>query len=265
MTATYTIDGGAAGKARLDVLSAVCAPGTDALLDRIGIRGGARCLDVGCGGGHVTRELALRVGEDGFVTGIDLDETVLELARVDTDTAGITNVEFLRGEASELPAASYDVVYARCLLSHVESPAGVVDAIAAALVPGGVAIVEDIDFRGYFCEPPLPAHDRYVDLYRETVRRRGGNADLGPALPGLLAGAGLEQIAVSVSQACAVTGESKLIPPLTLERIADAVVAEGVATLEEVTGAVRDLYAHAEDPATVMGMPRLVQAWGRKP
>ncbi len=262
MTATYTIDGGVAGKARLDVLAAVCAPGTNALLDRVGIPSGARCLDVGCGGGHVTRELARRAGEDGFATGIDLDATVLELARLDADAAGVGNVEFLRREAGELEPASYDVVYARCLLSHVESPAGVVDAMAAALAPGGVAIVEDVDFRGYFCEPPLAAHDRYVDLYRETVRRRGGNADLGPALPGLLDGAGLERIEVMVSQACAVTGDPKLIPPLTLERIAAAVVCEAVASAGEVEAAVRALYAHAEDPTTVMGMPRLVQSWG---
>lgn len=62
MTATYMIDGDATGKARLDVLSAVCAPGTNALLDRVGVPKAAHCLDVGCGGGHISRELARRVG-----------------------------------------------------------------------------------------------------------------------------------------------------------------------------------------------------------
>jgi hypothetical protein len=91
-------------------------------------------------------------------------------------------------------------------------------------------IVEDIDFAGCFCYPPCSAHDRYVELYRETVRRRGGNADLGPALPACLRRATLEDVGVAVSQACALPGDAKLIPPLTLERIADAVVGEGVAT-----------------------------------
>jgi len=265
MTASYTIDGGRAGKARLDVLSRVCQPGTVALLDRVGVRGGGRCLDVGCGGGHVARELARRVGAGGCVVGIDVDDVVLDLARADAAALCVANVEFRHADARALEASSYDLVYARCLLSHVDGPGAVVASFFDALRPGGAAVVEDIDFTGYFCCPPSAAHDRYVALYRETVRRRGGNADLGPSLPGLLAQAGFEAVDVAVSQACGLTGEAKLIPPLTLERIADAVVGEGVATTGEVADAVAALYAQAADPATVMGMPRVVQAWGRKP
>lgn len=265
MTASYTIDGGQAGKARLDVLSRVCEPGTATLFDRVGLAPGGRCLDVGCGGGHVSRELARRLGPDGFVVGIDVDDVVLDLARTDTAAQGLSNVEFRHADARALEASCYDVVYARCLLSHVDDPGVVVGSFFDALRPGGVAVVEDIDFRGYFCWPPSAAHDRYVELYRETVRRRGGNADLGPSLPGLLAQAGFDQVGVSVSHACGVVGEPKLIPPLTLERIADAVVREGVAPADEVAAAVAALYAEAADPTTVMGMPRVVQAWGRKP
>jgi SAM-dependent methyltransferase len=263
--AAYTIDGGQAGKARLDVLARVCAPGTTALLDRLGVGSGARCVDIGCGGGHVTRELALRVGSTGSVVGVDLDATVVELARADATAAQIANIEFRIADAVSLEPSTYDVAYARCLLSHVDEPGRVAAAMMDALIPSGRVIVEDVDFTGYFCRPPLPAHDKYVAFYRETVRRRGGNADLGPELPRILLDAGFVDVGVAVSHACALDGEPKLIPPLTLERISGAVVAEGVADAEEVAQAVGELYVHAEDPTTVMGMPRLVQAWGRKP
>lgn len=49
MTTGYAIAGGVAGKQRLDVLARVMAPDTMALLDRIGLREGQRCVDVGCG------------------------------------------------------------------------------------------------------------------------------------------------------------------------------------------------------------------------
>jgi hypothetical protein len=52
------------------------------------------------------------------------------------------------------------------------------------------------------------------------------------------------------------------MPPLTLERITDAVVSEEVASADEVAQTVAELYAYAADPTTVMGMPRVVQAWG---
>jgi SAM-dependent methyltransferase len=265
MAAKYTIDGGRAGKARLDVLARVCAPGTMALLDRVGIPAGATCLDLGCGGGHVARELAVRVGPLGRVIGVDFDATVIELARRDTAAAGPANVEFRVADATTLEPGAYDVIYARFLLSHLDNPAKQVAALSDALEPGGSVVLEDVDFRGYFCHPQSPSHDRYVDLYRQTVRRRGGNPDLGPALPELLASAGFDQIEVAVSQACAVAGDPKLIPPLTMERIAQAVVDEGIATAGEVTRTIEDLYAQAEDPDTLMGMPRVVQTWAKKP
>lgn len=265
VAAKYTIDGGIDGKARLDVLARVTEPGTTSLLDRIGVGVGARCVDVGCGGGHVSRELARRAGDHGIVVAIDLDSTVLELAAADAAAEGFDSIEFRCSDATQLDAGAYDVAYARCLLSHVGDPAAVAVAMAATVAPGGVVIVEDIDFTGYFCHPACDAHDRYVQLYRETVRRRGGNADLGPALPGLLHAAGLERVGASVSQACDVTGDAKLIPPLTLERIAAAVVEEGVARADEVAEAVAKLYELAADATTLMGMPRIVQSWGYRP
>jgi SAM-dependent methyltransferase len=262
MTATYTIDGGLSGKQRLDVLARVCEPGSKALLDRVGIRVGARCLDLGCGGGHVSRELAHRVGLLGSVVAIDNDPDVIELARADAQSEGLANIEFRCSDANQLDEAAYDIAYVRFLLSHVDHPAGLLRGIASALKPGGRAVLEDVDFSGYFCHPRCDAHDRWVAWYRETVGRRGGNADLGPYLPGLLLSAGFANVGVTVSQACGVSGEPKLMPPLTLERITDAVVSEELASADEVAQTVAELYAYAADPTTVMGMPRVVQAWG---
>jgi SAM-dependent methyltransferase len=209
--------------------------------------------------------MARRAGSRGSVLGIDLDPIVIDLARADTTSAGIVNIEYRCCDATQLDGSAYDLAYARCLLSHVSDPARVVAAMAATLKPGGVVVVEDIDFSGYFCEPGCSAHDRYVEWYRETVSRRRGNADLGPMLPSLLRGAGLERVGVSVWHECALAGDAKLIPPLTLARIADAVVNEGVASAEQVAQAVVELQDHAADPTTVMGMPRMVQAWGSTP
>src|SRR5437879_2295690 len=150
MNARYTIDGGLAGKEPLDVLARACAAGTSRLFDAVGVEAGARCVDVGCGGGHMSKELAQRAGTRGSVLGIDLDDTVLELARADLPPDGAANVEFQRGDATQLNLSSFDVAYARCLLSHMADPAGVVAAMAAAVRPAGVVIVEDIDFGGYF-------------------------------------------------------------------------------------------------------------------
>lgn len=73
----YVIRGAAEGRERLRMLARVMRPATLTLLERIGIAKGAVCLDVGCGGGDVTLELAAMVGPSGRVVGTDIDEAVL--------------------------------------------------------------------------------------------------------------------------------------------------------------------------------------------
>jgi SAM-dependent methyltransferase len=264
MGASYTIDGGRQGKQRLDVLADVMHATTTTLLQRAGVRSGARCVDIGCGGGHVSRELAGLVGEGGSVLALDIDPSVLELASADADEAGIGNIEFRVGSAEQMDDAPYDLAYARFLLSHVEDPLEVVRQMAGALAPGGTAIVEDIDFSGSFCHPPSDAYERYVGLYRETVRRRGGNADIGPLLPSLLRTAGLSDVHVAVVQPCGLDGDAKLISPLTLERIAESALAESVVGRDELAQTLGELYRYHEDPTTIMSLPRVVQAWARR-
>jgi len=83
----YLIRGGIEGRERLRVLARVMRPTTLPLLERAGVRAGMRCLDVGCGGGDVTFDLASLVGITGSAVGVDLDATKIELARGDTEQA----------------------------------------------------------------------------------------------------------------------------------------------------------------------------------
>ena len=84
---TYIIRGGLEGRERLRLVTRVMAPSTTELLDSVGVALDADCLDVGCGGGDVTLELARRA-HAGRVVGIDLDEAKLEIARAEAREAG---------------------------------------------------------------------------------------------------------------------------------------------------------------------------------
>ena len=61
------------------------------------------------------------------------------------------------------------------------------------------------------------------------------------------------------------SGEVKLISPLRMENFADAAIAEGLTTAEEVAEIVDSLYEYAQNPDTFSGLPRVIQAWGRRP
>jgi ubiquinone/menaquinone biosynthesis C-methylase UbiE len=262
----YVIRGGVEGRERLRVLSRVMHSSSSSLLDRLGLIDGHFCLDVGCGGGDVTVELARRVGPRGRAVGVDIDATKLALARTEADEMGVRNVRFEQLDIREttLPEP-FDVVYARFLLTHLSDPAVAVAALRRHVRPGGVLAVEDIDFSGYFTYPESKAFRRYHELYCATVSRRGGDPNIGPRLPRLLHQCGLRDVGVYVVQPLATTGEAKLVNALTMENIAGAVLEDRLATREEIDDIVRELQEFAADPGTVAGMPRVIQVWGLNP
>jgi len=262
----YVIRGGTEGRERLRILGRVMHASSMALLDRLGPRDGLACLDVGCGGGDATLELARRVAPHGKVVGVDIDETKLEIARHEAQQQGVANVVFQLSDIREASGESeFDIVYSRFLLTHLSDPAGIVRAFYEHLRPGGVLAVEDIDFSGYFTHPKCQAFARYHELYCATVSRRGGDPNIGPRLPLLLKQCGFEDVGVCVVQPIGTEGEAKLINPITMENIAGAVLEDGLATREEIEDVVRELYEFAADPNRVAGMPRVVQSWGRRP
>ena len=264
----YIIRGGLEGRERLRVLARAMYPTTAALFDRVGIVPGMSCLDVGCGGGDVTCELARRVAPSGRAVGLDRDTTKLAIAREEADLYAGVAVEYREGDVLTAGLTpEYDVVYVRFLLTHLADPRAATARIAAALRPGGVLIVEDIDFKGSFCHPANAAHERYVELYTQAALARGVDPGIGPRLPGLLVAAGCKQVRVNVVQPAGMTPEGherdvKLVSPLTLENIADSAIAEGLATREEVDAVLDELYRLAGDNTTVLSIPRIVQAWG---
>src|SRR5262245_37824450 len=261
----YAIRGGKEGKKRLDLLARVLRLTTTQLLDRVGLIRGMKCLDVGCGGGHVAILMAGIVGPEGRVIGTDTDAEILALARDDVEAAKATNVRFqqLVGCAC-LWHEEFDVAYARFLLSHLNEPENCVAAMVEACAPGGSIVIEDTDFAGSFCYPTCAAYDRYKELYQKLVHQRGGDSNIGPKLPAMLRRAGIQGVELNVIQITHIRGEGKLMAPLTLSRISDALIAEGLATKDEVQQILTELNHIAADSETLISLPRIFQVWGKR-
>jgi 2-polyprenyl-3-methyl-5-hydroxy-6-metoxy-1,4-benzoquinol methylase len=96
----YVIRGGRDGYNRLLVLARASWPDTAALFDRAGIGPGMQCVDLGCGGGEVTFELARLVAPGGSVTGVDMDEVKLDLARKAAVSAVSATLSLSRGTSA---------------------------------------------------------------------------------------------------------------------------------------------------------------------
>ncbi|WP_084080262.1 class I SAM-dependent methyltransferase [Edaphobacter aggregans] len=261
----YIIRGGIEGWERLRILSRVMQPTTLELLRRVGTRPGMTCLEVGCGSGDVAFDLARMVGRAGRVVATDIDQIKLDLARDEATKQQVENVEFRYSDIMrEEVEGKFDLVHCRFILTHLPDPVSALSHMYGALRTDGIIAVEDIDFRGYFSYPDFEAHRQYVDLYMRTVERRGGDPCIGPKLPSLLADAGFQQIRMNVVQPAGTDGEVKLISPLTMENIADAVIDEGLLSREEADSIIDQLYTFARTEGTVGCMPRVIEAWGMR-
>lgn len=266
MSQTYAIRGGQSGRERLRVLSHVFQGGTLSLLDRVGLRPGMTCMDVGCGGGDVSRELARRVGAGGRVVGLDMDMAQLEIVRAEAAAQNITNIDYRLADVNQPPEdlGLFDFVYTRFLLCHLKQPAKVLSWMVSCLKPSAVLAIEDCDFSGHFCYPPLPAFERYVALCGEVMRRRGGDPDMGLKLPQMMAHHGLSIGGIAVFQPSDIDGDVKLLNALTMENIVDAILNEKLATRQEVVQIVDTLNGGIYDAKTFASVTRIVQVWGRR-
>ena len=117
----------------------VMAPIADALLAAAALTAGENVLDIGCGCGATTLAAAHTVGANGTVTGIDLSEPMLDVARRRAAAAGLDNVSFVQGDAQthDLDTRRFDVAISRFGTMFFADPEAAFTNIAASLDPGG--------------------------------------------------------------------------------------------------------------------------------
>lgn len=260
----YVLRGGKPGYDRLLLLARDRRADTRALLERAGICAAMRCIDIGCGGGEVTMAIAAMVAPGGTVTGMDTNQVKLALARQAAAERGLGNVEFTALDVRDWDGtAGYDAVYARFLLHHLSQPEALLRRMWAALAGGGVLVVEDADFDRWCCDPPNAGFEFFLDAYRRVLARRGGDHATGRKLYRWFLAAGIPHPQITLVQPVH-QGEAKMLAWSTLDATADAIIADGIATRDQVTAALASLRRFTDDPGTLICGPRVFQLWSRR-
>jgi SAM-dependent methyltransferase len=157
-------------------------------------------LDIGCGPGTITTDLA-RIVAPGPALGLDASAEVVAQAAAHAGSLDVTNVRFEVGDlyALAFADASFDVVHAHQVLQHLVDPEAALVEARRVLRAGGVLAVRDSDYGAFAWAPRDPVLDRWLQLYLAVTERNQHNACIGPALLGLARAAGFVDVTVSSS------------------------------------------------------------------
>ncbi len=160
------------------------------------LRPGLDLLDIGCGPGTITIDLAARVAP-GRVLGVDASADVIDQARSNPRSAG----EFAVGDAYhlDLPGGSFDVVHAHQVLQHLTHPALAVAEARRVLRPGGILAVRDSDYAGFFWSPADARLTCWLELYHQLTARNRAEADAGRFLPAWVRTGGFADLTITSS------------------------------------------------------------------
>ncbi|HEV2637307.1 MAG TPA: methyltransferase domain-containing protein [Actinocrinis sp.] len=227
------------------------------------LHAGQSVLDVGCGPGTITTDLAALVAP-GRVTGLDYAAGILEQARLTAAEAGLTDrIEFVQGDvhALDFPDDAFDVVHAHQVLQHVGDPVTALREMRRVCKPGGVVAVRDSDYAGFFWYPEDPRLTSWQELYHKVARANGGEPDAGRRLWSWARAAGFGRITPSSSAWCFATDEERAwwgrswAERVTGSDFARVAVAGGHATEAELAEAAAGWLAWAADPDASLTIP----------
>ena len=141
---------------------------------------GASVLDVGCGPGTITVDIAERVAP-GSVIGVDAAGDVIEKAAALGVERGVPNVAFAVGDAYALDFENdtFDVVHAHQTLQHLAHPVEALREFRRVVKPGGVVAARDVDYAGTVLFPLSDGLAEWAALYQRVHRSNGGEPDAG--------------------------------------------------------------------------------------
>ena len=253
---------------RLGFQHRVWAKATFALWERAGFSRSQRLLDVGCGPGFATIDLASIVGSEGAVLGVDKSERYIEYLCRQAKLGSFQNIEaYLTSfDNLNLPDGSLDGAYCRWVLCWVENPEDLIKRVTAALRPGAPFVVLDYFNWGMVSlVPDNRAFNPVKGASLEIWRNAGSDINIGSRLPKMFQKHGLQVESIEPLAHIARPGSMMWEWMSSFFQIwVPKLVKEGLLSLEEQQEFESSWEHHRADSVAFCVAPTMVEIIGRK-
>jgi SAM-dependent methyltransferase len=230
---------------------------------RAGLTVGRTAVDLGCGPGYATLDLAEIVGSSGHVHALDRSDRFLAALAARLRAQGISHVSTYGRDLDEegWPEIHADLVWCRWVAAFVRRPRALVDRMRGLVRPGGrVVMHEYLDYSAWRLLPDAPEFEAFVDAVIAAWRQAGGEPNIGRDLPGWLEEAGfhvddLRPIVDVVSPTDFIWQWGRAFVEVGLERL----VAIGVMTKPRAADIWGDFLTREASPHVRMATPTVLE------
>ncbi len=253
----YTLDNSwSEADRRLGLLELYLDDGTKRRVKQLGHVGrGSHCLEIGAGRGSIVKWLSEIVGDTGTVTAIDINTNLIR-------SITSKNVRILQQDVTKepIPVEEFDFVHARWTLCHISHREEVLEKIIRALRPGGLLLLEEIDFTSLISTQNSP-YRKFFESIVKMLSRRGGDGNWARSLVERISksefnGVGFESN-VQIIQGGSLLGE---FWALTGQQLREELLDTGHISLEQFNEAVAAL----KTPNCFGFGGTEIASWGRK-
>jgi SAM-dependent methyltransferase len=264
----YLLGTGSGEVWRLGLQHAVWRPRALDAWRRAGFSVGHQVLDLGCGPGYATLDLADMVGPRGKVFAADRSPGFLEVLNDKIGQRAIENVETAQLDLDEdaLPYRELDGAWVRWVFAFVMKPRDLVRRLAGTIRGGGAIVIHEyVHYETWKCLPRVPEQEEFVDAVVRSWRDGGGEPDIGRDLPGWLVEEGFE-IESARPHVEVIRADDFMWqwPAAFIQSHTDRLVELGYSTPERAAEIREAATAFAAHPDALMVTPAVIEIIARK-
>lgn len=262
----YTLMVGEEGSERLKILNLVCNPFTLDFLKNCGDLTDKRVLDLGCGTGIMSCELAKCVGKNGSVTAVDISQEQLEIAKKNAQVAGFANINFIELPANKIDqlTGQFDLIYCRFLLAHLSDSSSIVHKALALLAEGGFLLCEEpTSYEAMFSCPESNAFNQFKQCCLQQAKIHKTDFFIGRKLCEIFKNNHLEILNAKIVQPIVSAELEKRQLWLGVKELMPTLIEIGYASKDQLLQLIEDLKKFAAEPSVAF-LYQYLQIIGKK-